>query len=963
MTFQRGSLWQRSKEIVANALEQPVEVRDAYVVEACAGDAELLGEVVSLLSHDDADTRFLQAPVAVPAEALLPPMPPRMGAWRVEREMGRGGMGVVYRARRDDGEVDAVAAIKLLPPAFATAAVIRRFRQERQVLASLAHPNIARFLDAGTTDDGLPYLVMEYVDGETLDHHLVTHALTLAQRLVLFLALVDAVGFAHKRLLIHRDIKPANIMVDVAGTPKLLDFGVSKALDEIDTATLTRESLGYTTAYAAPEQILGASLTTATDVHALGVLLYEMLTGEHPFAPDGASRERVQHAVCERVPPPLSHVARRASRPPVPAAALTGDLEVIVAKALEKDPERRYPSATALGDDLQRHLGGLPIEARPLTLRYQLSRLVARHPVGAALSALALATVVTAAGVAGWQAQVAARERDAALAARAEALAQRRESEVQRARADVERREALAATERAEAFSRAAEAARVAEVAQRKAALAAGEEARRQQREAEQSRAIAQRQSNETRAIANKVIFDYHDRIAKLPGATKVREALVKDALAYLDGLAADAGRDAALHREAGAGYRRIGEILGDASAANLGQSAAAASAYDRSLVLLRRARALAPNDAETLAELAKTLASQGFLLQNTSQLAGAAAAYRERLELTDMLVAGAPREPRYQMLQSDALLALGRLQDTSQAADLGDPHAARMNFERALAIREALAARDPNSVEYRRALASVLGRLSAWQQRHGTIAESIALGERQIGLQESLLAADVDNNDVRRNLAVMYSNLASGLRLAKDSERADQMVERALPLYEQIWQRDPDDMNATVDLAIGLRENAQLAARRGLAAVATMRFDRAMTLMTAATQRDPANALYANQLTLTLERYGLALATLGQFVPAVMKLESAVATARAFAMRAPSNDTARTALAVTLQSLGETRLAAEPLVDPLACDPLRESASVFADLKARRKLARTREANAAKVAELLASRCSRESR
>jgi eukaryotic-like serine/threonine-protein kinase len=952
--------WPRIKVIVADALDLPLAERDRFIEAACGGEPELLEQVRRLLAGAAEVSQFLNQPAPL-ADALMRNSRERIGPWRLGQELGRGGMGVVFLAHRSDGEFEGEAAIKVLPPAYANEGLIRRFRQERQVLASLDHPGIARFLDAGTTEDGLPYLVMEYVAGQTLDRFLSAATLALRERLQLFMVLADAVGHAHQRLVIHRDIKPTNVLVTSQGQPKLLDFGVSKLLADVHDATLTQHSLGYTVRYAAPEQLQGQALTTATDVHALGVLLYELLTGQHPFAHRDGPREHIQDAICTQTPTRPSEIATRAGAP-VPARLLQGDLDVIVAKSLAKEPEQRYPSAMAMHDDVERHLNGLPITARAPTVTYQLSRFVARHRVGTSLSVVALVGILSAAGIAIWQADLARQERDTALTAQAEAQRLKTLAETERARADQGRLAAIEAGERAEVARRAAETARQAESDQRQQAETARAVALQEKRAADQSRALAQTRFEETRAIANRVIFDYHDRIAKLPGATPVREALVKDALSYLDKLAQQAGNDAALQREVGAGYRRIGEILGDSNAANLGKSASAVTAYQRSLETLTKAEALDPKSLATRAERIKTLGARAFTLQNTGQYAAAAVDARERLRLAEALVQAMPTEARYQRLLSAALLGLARLQEAGpHVADLGDAQAARANLERSLKIREQLVAQD-GSKEHQNLLAAVAGRLSAWHQRNGSLPDAKRYRDQATRIMEALTMANPDNEDIRRNLAVGYSNAATLARLMNDPAAADPFTEKALPLYERIWERDRENMNATLDFAIGLRENAELAGRRKDLALARTRFERALGLLQTVTLRDPKNTLGVSQLGLTHQRYGMTLTTLQEFSPAFEQFEAALKVVRPLRANAPTNDNAAIALASVLQSQAEARFKARDAgreVDWVpTCAGLREAQVIWQDLQMRMRLPRAREASARATAEMISKRC-----
>ncbi|HVS15651.1 MAG TPA: serine/threonine-protein kinase [Thermoanaerobaculia bacterium] len=333
----------------------------------------------------------------------------RLGRWEIDERRGQGGMATVYRAHRADGQFEQAAAVKVLR--IAGRGLIGRFEQERQILAHLSHPSIARLLDGGITDDGLPYLVMELVDGRTLLEHCEERRLTLRQRVELFLEIVRAVELAHSHLIVHRDIKPQNILVRADGSPVLLDFGIAKLLETPDDAeSVARTHTGarvMTPDYAAPEQILGLPITTATDVYQLGLLLYELLTGSHPFRVDGLSLRDAEQLVLERAPTPPSATVVRSGTTSIPvegegrpsarhlARRLRGDLDVIVLTCLRKEPERRYSSAAQLAEDLERHLASRPISARRDQLAYRFGRFVRRHRAAVATVAAAAVLLVT----------------------------------------------------------------------------------------------------------------------------------------------------------------------------------------------------------------------------------------------------------------------------------------------------------------------------------------------------------------------------------------------------------------------------------------------------------------------------------------------------------------------------------------------------------------------------------------
>lgn len=391
---------------------------------AAEPDRELAAAVTELYAAEAGAGSLLESQTA-----LGPPEPgdgdelavgTSLGPWRITGVLGQGGMGTVYRASRADGTFEREVAIKLVRGAVDGASLQRRFEAERRILATLDHPGIAQLLDAGTTSGGMPYLVLELVDGLELDEYCREHQLGLAGRLRLFVEICEAVSFAHEKLVLHRDLKPSNVLVDAAGRPKLLDFGIAKVLDpETGTenaATLTRFGLrALTPAYASPEQLRSEPLTTASDVWALGAVLYHLLCGRLPF-PDalGTGEQRATQIEGHPLEPPSSILRRQGSVGSLPWRSVRGDLDTIVAKALAPDRSRRYRSVGELADDLRRLLEGRPVLARPDSWAYRTQRFLRRHALGVAATVLVVTALVGAALVALHQARLARAERDLA---------------------------------------------------------------------------------------------------------------------------------------------------------------------------------------------------------------------------------------------------------------------------------------------------------------------------------------------------------------------------------------------------------------------------------------------------------------------------------------------------------------------------------------------------------------------
>ena len=395
--------WARVKELFEAAADLDPKERMALLEKECGGDEALRDEIESLIQSDQQTDAFIERPAFEIPRDLFPdnveePFVGRQfGAYQVIREIGRGGLGAVYLAARSDDEYRKQVAIKLVRRGLDTEDILRRFRNERQILAQLDHPNIARFIDGGTTDNGLPYFVMEYVKGEPINAYCDAHALPTTERLNLFRKVCAAVTYAHQNLVIHRDLKPSNILVTPEGEPKLLDFGIAKLLgpgDELFTQTMPALRV-MTPEYASPEQVQGEKITTASDVYSLGVLLYELLTGQRPHRLKTPAPEEMARAVTEQEPERLStallHDSRFTSHD---ARSLRGDLDNIVLMAMRKEPARRYSSVGQFSEDIRLHLEALPVIARKDTVAYRASKFVSRHQIGVAAAALVLLSLI-----------------------------------------------------------------------------------------------------------------------------------------------------------------------------------------------------------------------------------------------------------------------------------------------------------------------------------------------------------------------------------------------------------------------------------------------------------------------------------------------------------------------------------------------------------------------------------------
>jgi eukaryotic-like serine/threonine-protein kinase len=539
--------WHKVKEVLHEALELPRAGRTEFLDRQCDGNPEMRAEVESLLaSYEDAGT-FIEESVAPPKFTPVPDslgVGAQVGPYRIVQLIAEGGMGSVYQAVRVDDLYRKVVAIKVIRRGVAGEYVLRHFDTERQILAHLDHPNIAKLLDGGTTPDGRPYFVMDFIAGTPIDEYCDKHRLTISERIQLFLTVCSAVHYAHQNLVIHRDLKPANIMVTEEASVKLLDFGIAKLLDpdslSLGPTLTTLQAL--TPEYASPEQLSGAKITTASDAYSLGVLLFKLLTGHRPYEMDGRTIEELWDTVKNRPPRRPSTVVRsrgpaatpetvsdaRSTRPERLERQLSGDLDNILLMALRKEPERRYNSVEQFAGDLRRHLASQPVTARPDTMRYRTSKFIQRNRVAFVAGVVVVVTLLGGIVAASWEAHTANRER-----------------------------------------------------------------------------ARAERRFQEVRGLANAVLFELHDAIAALPGSTQARELLVMRAQRYLDGLANDTADDDGLQRERAIAYQRIGDVLGLPTSANLGRTAEAIVSYTKALDIEKKLTARDPENRTLQADLA----------------------------------------------------------------------------------------------------------------------------------------------------------------------------------------------------------------------------------------------------------------------------------------------------------------------------------------------------------------------
>jgi eukaryotic-like serine/threonine-protein kinase len=716
--------WPRVAEAFEAARQLPAGEREAWLARACPEEV-VRAEVLALLRTYDEAPDFLEQPVplAVAAEALLVAERSgvagrRVGAWRLTRELGRGGMGVVHEAARADEEFARRVAIKLLPAAWTGTARTERFRFERRVLAGLDHPGIARLYDAGTTEDGVPYFVMELVDGEPIDAWCANAGLSLRERVELMLRVSAAVGHAHQNLVVHRDLKPGNIFVTRDGQPKLLDFGIAKLLSEEaqDRAGLTGTGQqAFTAEYASPEQVRGEAVTTAGDVYSLGVLLYLLLAGQPPYDLKGLSPLEAMRRVLEAEPPAPSRVAPAARR-----SALRGDLESVLLKALRKDPQERYVSVFAFADDLRAWLDGRPVSATRPTWAYRTGKAVRRHKAVAA-AAVAVALAVGAGGAStAWEAHVARIERDK-----------------------------------------------------------------------------AENRFREVRQFSRSLLFEIHESLRTLPGATEPRRQLLGRTVQFLDGLARDAGEDAALKIELAEGYRQLGQVEGSAVSENVGDIGAAIRSFEKAARLGEEALATDPRSVPAADVTSGAYGDLGSATLEAGGIEAAERAFRRHLALAERLEREHAGDAQALASVASSYVTLGYFR-----GQRNDHAGAKPFYEKAIGLYASLPETRRAGPSTARTYAYALKRLGAVLLHENDLAGAERCYQSALGVEEALVGANPGNSTYRYDLTFSLSDLGFVARKRFDLARAEAFYRRALAIRLEALAADPRDVRAARGVA-----------------------------------------------------------------------------------------------------------------------------------------------------------------
>ena len=810
--------WQRVKDVLGPALEMQPAQRPAYLEKACASDASLRADVDRLLiAGDEAGQAFLSV---LTRESLLGDeeepnalwIGKRIGPYEIVERIGIGGMGEVFRGLRADDQYQREVAIKLVRVGADADSVIRRFKHERQILASLDHPNIAHLLDAGTTQDGVPYVVMDLIEGEQIDDYCNSSNLSTTARLELFLQVCSAVRYAHQRLIVHRDIKPTNILVTKTGVAKLLDFGISKILhsdasDDSLNPTMTMFRM-LTPAYASPEQIKGETITTAADVYSLGVVLYELLTGHHPYRSREDTVEKIARAVCEVEPRKPSSVVRVAGTSArdhsrqlaeLPLARdqqklsrqLTGDLDNIILMALRKQPQRRYSSVEQFAGDIRRHLQSLPVIAREDTFSYRASKFITRHR-GAVAAAVVVALVLLA-GV----------------------IITRREAQIARAQ-----------------------------------------------------QARAERRFNDLRRLAHSLVFEIDDSIEAVPGTITARKLITQRSLEYLDSLAQEAEGEWSLQGELAAAYTKVGDVQGQSYNANLGDTQGALASYRKALGIRQTLAVVDPEDATNRLELAKSHNKVGDMLAKMGDLSDASASFREARSIAESLVAQDPSS-----LDKGHELILTYTRSGYVLEDMGDNATSLARHREALAVAQTLITYHPADPLACHDLATSYNNVGHLLAKTGRVREGLEIYRKGLAICEWRSADDPESTQTNtRGWLDDFLEMGRMLTQLGNKKEAFENLHKALAIGRRLAAADPQNALASSDLSACYEAIGDSQVAFGEIIMALNSYRQAIKIREQLSAKDPENAEARAELASSYAKLGqayIALASNAKIRPA----------------------------------------------------------------------------------------------
>ena len=846
--------WGQVREVVDAVLDLPPDQRSPYLDQACPQPTVRRYVDSLVLSYEQAGGFMGEPALASQAEAIAQSEADswkgrRVGPYQVTEEIGEGGMGSVYRAMRVDDQYRKQVAIKVVRSGFDTRVALNRFKAERQILANFEHTNIARLLEGGSTQDGQPYFVMEYIQGQPLDQFCDDHKLTITERLRLFRTVCSAVQYAHQNLVIHRDIKPNNILVNADGVPKLLDFGIAKILSPESTSSPTMQTVTmvrlFTPEYASPEQLLDEPITTACDIYSLGVVLYELLTGQRPYRFTTRKPDEIARVVIEKEPErPSAAVVRveestdlrgdsvqgtpqtasgtREGSPEKLRRRLAGDLDNIVLMALRKEPQRRYASVEQFSEDIRRHLEGLPVAARTDTFVYRSGKFVRRHTAGV-MSAVLVVLSLSLGLV----------------------------------------------------------------FALREAKIARTQRARAEQR------------FNDVRSLAKSNLSEFHDAIQNLPGSAAARHLVIQRTLGYLDKLSHDAAGDRGIMRELAAGYQRIGDLQGNFSGPGIGDSGAALESYRKAWTIRESLATASGNDLADLKSeinllngyvrtLLVTGNTQEALRMATQQLAIAELAARKQQNDRDRILDEARSH-------SHMGWVLGGNGSSSSTRELTE---AIRHDRKAIELLDRLASQAPDSTALPGLLESSFAlayHLRKNREFEASLKVYDALWSKTNGLRGLPTGAQAMFHNHRARL---FDDMA-------DYVRADEDNRKSWELGQLLVKADPHDLHSRINTAGALGTVGIDEARLGQVLAGKKKLDEAIKIGEEMLAENPYGLFYKNLLLIGYSYRGEILCSTGDFPAALQQYTRSLTAAAEIAQHDPGDLESRLNIAKLHAALG----------------------------------------------------------
>jgi len=872
------------------------------VANRCGEDAELRREVESLVDQTtSALENFAEkasAPLRQDQSRLVAGR--RMGPWAIVRELGRGGMGAVYLAERADGAFEKLVAIKVLKRGTDTDEILRRFQAERQILARLDHPSITRLIDAGTTDDGLPYVVMDYVAGKPVTQYVSEKRLSVTDRLKLFRSVCGAVSYAHQNLVVHRDLKPSNILVTDGGEVRLLDFGIAKLLSAAEAAgadmTITILRV-MTPEYASPEQIKGEPITTLSDVYSLGVCLYELLAGARPYKLTRKTPDELSKAICEQEPQrPSTTVAKGdgSSKLQAPSSkVLRGDLDNIVLMALRKEPARRYSSVEQFSEDIRRHLENLPVRARKDTLSYRASKFMQRHKLGVVAAALVALALIVGSITTAWQAHQARLEK---------AKAEQRFNQVRKLAHSVlfDYHDAIAALPG----------------------------------------------STLVRQELVKDALEYLDNLSKDVGndSSLLRElAGAYEKVAAVQGGIAMSGR---------------GTIL---SASNLGDTKGAIESLNSALVLRERVFAMEPNNIAVRQELSYCYAAIGFLYVFSGPPEKAANYLRKGLPIIEALLAADSNNEDLQYKLANMYIGLAKSLGIPPYPNLGNTKAAIEYLNKFQSVAERLASHDPTNPTYQGLLVAGHNAFGLLFQSEGRQQEALESYKKCVAIEEKVVKRDPSNTFYRREMAANLGNVATAMSATNDKAGAIEYRKRSLAVYESMAAADPNDAVILRDEAVSY-VLVGIALGTSDSAGALTNFQKALQILAGLVAKDSKNQDFRNRWAYTYLSLSRFQSQADDLTGANESANQGIKIDEVLVAASPTNSTARNTLAQLYSQLGASQAALAEKGRQMehwraAKDAYQKSLDIYQDMKSKGTLSGADDAKPDEIAREIA-RC-----